>query len=133
MEISSLSVKEYRKFGLTLAAIFILLFGLFFPWLLNAGLPLWPYVVAAVFLAWALIAPATLEVVYKPWMRFAYVLGFINTRLILGLIYLVIFTPVSLFFALFRIDLLDRKKDKTASTYWKKSAAVEPKNMENVY
>lgn len=68
--------------------------------------------------------------VYIVWMRFAFILGWINTRIILVILFYLIFTPVGLFMRLFRIDLLERKNKE--GTYWKKKEKVEfnPLNYE---
>lgn len=36
-----------RRFGLQFSARVILIFGLLLPWLVGFGLPLWPWIVAA--------------------------------------------------------------------------------------
>lgn len=53
-------------------------------------------------------------------MRFALVLSWVNTRLILLIIFYLIFTPIGLAMRLFGIDLLERKSDKNKKSYWKK-------------
>lgn len=133
-DIPELSKKEYRKFGLTFAVVITLIFGLFFPWAFGADTSFWPWAIAAVLLAWALITPDSLRLVYRPWMRFAHVLGLVNTRLILGLIFFVVFTPLALLFRLSGRDPLDRRiHARTAGSLWKTSAPYERKDMENLY
>jgi hypothetical protein len=45
------------------------------------------------------------------------VLGWVNTRIILGLLFFVMFAPVALLFRLFGRDPLARRLDKSATTY----------------
>jgi hypothetical protein len=51
-------------------------------------------------------------------MRFAYLLAWINTRLILCAIFYLVFTPIGLVMRLLKIDPLDRKIDKNKNSYW---------------
>jgi len=77
-------------------------------------------IISAVFFILAFIAPSLLKPVYIFWMNLAFVLSWINTRLILLVIFYLIFTPVGLALRLFGVDLLDRKIDKHKESYWRK-------------
>ena len=79
---------------------------------------------SAFFLAGAIFSPALLKTIYVLWMKFAFVLGWVNTRIILFAIFYLIFTPIGLVMRLFR-DPLERKIDKDASTYWVKKEKTE--------
>jgi hypothetical protein len=72
--IPELDRKGLREFGLITGAIVAVLFGLFFPWLLERSFPLWPWAIFAVLGAWALVAPLSLRLVYRAWMRFGRIL-----------------------------------------------------------
>ena len=112
-----LSTQELRKFGLTTGAIVAALFGLLLPWLFNHGYPYWPWILAAVLWLWALITPATLKSVYNGWMKVGHVLGWINTRIILGLMFYTVFFAVGLVLKILGKDPMSRKIDKTAESY----------------
>jgi len=72
---------------------------------------------------WGVFSAALIPGFIKPaYIAFSYiglVLGWINTRLLLGIIFYLIFTPISLFFKLTGRDILGRRFDKNATTYWK--------------
>ena len=112
-----LSTQELRKFGLTMGAIVAALFGLLLPWLFNHGYPYWPWILAGVLWLWALIAPATLKPVYNGWMKVGHVLGWINTRIILGLMFYTVFFAVGLILKILGKDPMSRKIDKSAKSY----------------
>ncbi|HSP35792.1 MAG TPA: SxtJ family membrane protein [Thermoanaerobaculia bacterium] len=59
-------------------------------------------IVAALFAVSALVAPAALSSVYLVWMRFAEALGWLNTRILLIVIFYVVVTPIGLVMRLFR-------------------------------
>ena len=54
---TAMSGPELRQFGLLFGAILVLLFGLLLPFLIGYSFPLWPWVVALLFTALALLAP----------------------------------------------------------------------------
>ena len=72
--------QELRKFGLVFAGMFILIFGLLLPWIWDKSSPMWPWIVAAAFVAVALLVPTALGPVYRLWMKIGHALGWLNTR-----------------------------------------------------
>lgn len=52
-------------------------------------------------------------------MKFAHALGWVNTRIILTVVYLLVFTPVALIFKLIGKDPMERRFDEVDS-YWVK-------------
>lgn len=125
--------KELREFGLVTGAIAALLFGLLLPWLLNHGLPLWPWIVAGVLWAWALLLPASLLPVYRGWMAIGHVLGWINTRIILGIMFYILFLPAGLVMRLLGNDPMARKIDKSQKTYRVTHAHPKKNHVERPY
>ena len=115
--------------------IFVLLFGLLLPWLFDKALPIWPWYILAVTGSLALIFPLGLKPFYKVWMVFGAVMGWINTRLILGIVFYFVFMPFGLVMKLFGKDLLSRKLDASAPSYRVAPAPSEQQkdNMENPY
>lgn len=65
------------------------------------------------------------KLLYGLWMKFALILSWINTRIILFLMFCLIFTPIGLIIKLLGKDLLEEKIDKTAKSYWKKKEKNE--------
>ena len=110
------SRSEVRKFGLLFAAIGGAA-GAYLAWKGRGGYAI-VWGIAGLFLVTGLVLPVVLRPVYRVWMRFAALLGWINTRLLLTLFYVLIITPVGMAMRLFRKDLLDRKLDRDAASYW---------------
>ncbi len=115
--------EEVRKFGLMFAGIFCLI-GAYTIW---RGHTTWPWYAAGAvfFLVSGLIGYPILRPIYVGWMKFAYVLGWINMRVLLGVFFYVILTPVGAAMRAMGKDLLDEKIDKGAGTYWKERAQEE--------
>ena len=108
---------EMRKFGITMGAIIATLFGLLLPWLFEHDYPLWPWIAAGAFLLAAAAAPASLVPVHSAWLRIGHALGWINTRIILGLMFYTVFFFVAVLMKLLGKDPMSRKIDKTLDSY----------------
>jgi hypothetical protein len=114
---SSLSRKELRNFGLTTGAIVAVLFGLLFPWLLSRDMPIWPWVLGGVLIAWGLAAPASLQLVYRGWMLFGLVMSRITTPIILGVVFYGAVLPTGLVRRLFGLDSMARRFEASQPSY----------------
>jgi saxitoxin biosynthesis operon SxtJ-like protein len=101
----------------------------------NRVLPVYFFSVAGIFLFFGLAWPAALRPVYIAWMRLAQVLAWVNTRLILGLFYYAVITPVSLVMRLAGRDALRRKSNRTATSYWhlRKAGRSAKERYEHLY
>ena len=64
-------------------------------------------IVAGLFALTAMLTPTTLAPVYRWWMRLAEILGWINTRIILVIIFFLMVTPLGLLMRLFRRNPLE--------------------------
>ena len=98
-----------RKFAWTTGSILAVLFGLFFPWVFEASIPTWPWVVFAILAVWGAIAPNTLRSVYKGWMLFGLLLSKITTPIVLGTVYYFVVTPMGIVMKLLGKDPMNRK------------------------
>jgi hypothetical protein len=74
--------------------------------------------VAALFILFALVAPKLLEPLEVVWMAFARALGAINTRIIMGLLYLIFIVPLSLIFKLVGRDEMKRRRVAGSTSNW---------------
>jgi hypothetical protein len=131
--VDRLDAKGYRKFGLTTGAIVIVLFGVLIPWLFGLAFPRWPWILGGVLAAWALIAPSTLQPVYTGWMKFGHVMNWINTRIILGILFYGLFLPIGALMRVFGKDPMRRRRDKTQSSYRIPSQNDSIDNVERPY
>jgi hypothetical protein len=111
--------RELRKFGLVVGGVFAAL-ALYF--LLRYGLTHTAGrilgCVGGTLLLLAAGAPRALVPFRRVWMALAHLLGWINTRLILGVVYYVAFTLVRCFLVLLRKDPMRRHPDAKLATYW---------------
>jgi len=130
---SSVTTKELREFGLIFGSILVLLFGILIPWTFDFGFPVWPWWVLVVTGGLAIIYPLGLKPFYKVWMMFGAIMGWLNTRLILGIVFYLVFMPFGLVMKLFGKDLLSRKLDSKLTTYRVLHNQQVKNNMENPF
>jgi len=127
------SVRELRLFGLMMGGFIAAIFGLLIPWFWDIEFVKWPWITAAVFLFWGLAAPATLSLVFRLWMKLGAVLGWINTRLLLGLVFYLMFFPLGVMMRLFGWDAMHRKLNANALSYRIASKVAARNNMEKPF
>lgn len=108
---------DLRKFGLTMAGVIAVLFGIVFPTIFGWSYLNYSWLFVAYFVISALLIPKSLSFTYKIWSRIGQVLNWVNTKIILGVIFIFLFIPLALFFKLIARDLLKNKFDAGASTY----------------
>ena len=111
----SISKKQLREFGF--------LIGLGIPIIIGWGIPAisghmfrsWTLWIGIPSLLLGLIKPFLLYYPYKVWMALGHALGWVNSKIILGLVYLIVLQPIALIMKVFGYDPLrqsqrERKK-----------------------
>ena len=108
--------RDLRNFGLVVGAILAVIGGIFF-WF---GRDSYPYfLVLGVFLIFlGLLWPKILLPLQKLWMIAAVMIGWLMTRVILGLLFYLAITPINLFSRLAGKKFLDVEIDRTRKSYW---------------
>jgi len=133
-----LDKKELRQFGMTFAVILAVLFGLLIPWFrfgfsnLQAW-PTWPWIAAVLIFTWAVVHPASVRFLYAPWMKFATVAQWVNTRLIMLLLFYLVMLPIGLLLRLFGKDSMQRRFDPDADSYRVESDQRPAEHMEKPF
>lgn len=122
--------KELRQFGITVGGIFSII-GLW-PLLHQQNLSLWALIPGALLLASALIYPRILYWPNRSWQATGHALGWVNSRIILGIIFYGIFTPLGRVMTLFGYDPLKLGFDKKCQTY-KIAAEKKVQHMERQF
>lgn len=131
-KIPKLNRKELRRFGLLTGTIISGLFGLVMPLILGDKLPLTPWIITGVMYGLATFIPQSLDPIYNNWMKVTQVLAWINTRIILGLIFFLIVTPMAFIMQLFNRDTM-KKINYSLETYRISSFFKEKNSMEKPY
>ncbi len=133
LDIDTSSRTEQRKFGLVMAAaIFILgLLRMAIRFALHGTFanPVWFFVVALPFLVLGLLWPRGLKPLFVVWIKFALVLNWIVTHVLLTIMYYLVIMPMGLMMRLFSEDPLKRRRLPQTESYWEEPEA-QPEEFE---
>lgn len=107
---------QLRSFGLLMGGVFLLV--ALWPWLLRGEtVRVWAGTFAAIFGLLGVVWPSCLNPIYRSWMKIGEKLGWINSRIILGIIYYGIFTPAAFVLTLLKKKPLHLDFEPAAKTY----------------
>jgi hypothetical protein len=112
---STPSPRQLREFGLLIGFVFPLLLG----WLLPAlhGHPFrgWTLWIGVPGLVLGLVWPRALAWPYRGWMALGHALGWINSHVILGLVFVLVLQPIAFLMRILGHDPLRRHRHVGAS------------------
>ena len=108
--------KELRQFGLLVGAVFTVI-G-FWP-LVFRGEPfrLWAVGLGTILIVLGAILPQVLAPIQKGWMWVGHILGWINTRILLSIVFYGIVTPMGLVFRLLGKKSMRQAFAESSTTY----------------
>jgi hypothetical protein len=110
------SIRQLRSFGLIVGACFAVI-GLL-PVILRGQPPrIWALTVAAALAVAGVLIPQALRPLHRVWMQLAEVLGWINTRIILLLVFYVVIVPTGALLRIFGRDILHLRFSANADSY----------------
>ena len=105
-----------RSFGLVFFFVFLVI--AFWP-MLNSGAPNYYLILfSLIFLFLGLINSKFLTPLNNLWIKFGELLGMIIAPVVMGLVYFIILTPISLLIRILGKDLLNLKYSNKNETYW---------------
>jgi Saxitoxin biosynthesis operon protein SxtJ len=124
--------KQLRSFGFTVGGIFALI--AVWPLIVRADDPRWwALVAAACLLVPATVFPKSLTWVYKGWMALGHVLGWINTRIILGFIFYFVVTPIGIVRRWLGKDPMGRRLRPDLNSYRVTRTSRPPSHLRRQY
>lgn len=77
--------------------------------------------------------PIVAEWVHKGWMLLAKVLGWINSRILLSILFYVFLTPLAFFSKLFGNNALQLKRKQGESYYTERNQLYKPEDLEKLW
>ena len=107
---NNISQKILREFGILIGFTFPFLIGWFLPFLGGHSFRYWTLWISVPSLTLAISQPFLLFYPYKAWMKVGYILGWLNSRIILGLVFLIVLQPIALIMRIFGHDPLRTRK-----------------------
>jgi hypothetical protein len=110
------TINELRKFGLLVGSVFSVIGS--WPLVFREQDPRWwAMALGVALIVSGAVVPTSLRSIYAAWMKMGHILGTINTRIILGLIYFGMVTPMGVVMRLFGKDAMHRALLQEARTY----------------
>ena len=111
-----ISKKQLREFGILIGFGFPILIGWLIPALIGHEFRAWTLWIGSIGLLFGIFAPRLLYYPYKFWMKLGLTLGWVNSRIILSLVYMIVLLPIAFVMRLIGYDPL-RTKQSEEKTY----------------
>ena len=111
----SIAKKQLREFGFLIGFGFPILIGWIIPSIGGHTFRGWTLWIAIPFLTTGILKPRLLFYPLKGWMALGLALGWINSRIILGLVFLLVLQPIALIMKFVGHDPLKTKKSNERS------------------
>ncbi len=124
--------KDLKNFGLIWAVIFLVV-GLL-PLFKGSDSRNWAFIVALIFILISLFYPNLYQQsrFYPLWIKFGNYMGKINSKIIIFILFYLVFLPIGIILKLLRKDLLRKKLDKSLNSYFI-DRTIQPNNMKNQF
>jgi hypothetical protein len=122
-----------RHFGFIFTGGLTLIFGIIGPLMRQHSAPIWLWILNSIIILIALINPKILDKPEKLWLRIGLVLGIINSRIILTIIFYGLFTPMGIAMRIKGRDILERKMNSGLKSYRVTSKPRPGKHMLKPY
>ena len=107
---SNISKKQLKEFGFLIGFSLPFLVGWILPAIRGHGFQIWTLAISAPLIIFSIISPNLLLYPYEFWMKLGHVLGWLNSRIILGLVFIIVLQPIALIMRLFGHDPLKTKR-----------------------
>ena len=132
--VESSNVKELRKFALMMMWAIPLLFMVIFPWIFDSAVLWWSLLASVIAGALHLFYPKGIYPFYRIWMAIAFVIGWINTRVILALIFYIIIFPTGILLRIFGKLQYQSVVDQNKPSFWEAASdKLDEKDLERPF
>ena len=107
--------KTLRDFGFLMGFIFPFLIGWILPLIGGHSFRTWTLFISIPSIILAFTKPILLLYPYKAWIKLGHILGWVNSRIILGLVFLIVLQPIAFIMRILGHDPLRTKKNTQKS------------------
>ena len=115
MKKNNIKINSNRSFGIVFFIVFLLIS--IYPLINDKEIRVWSLIISLFFLILGLINSNILTPLNKIWFRFGILLGSFVSPIVMGLVFFLVVTPISLLMKLFGKDVLNLKRNNSKS-YW---------------
>jgi hypothetical protein len=127
--INNKSISSNKSFGVVFFVVFLII--ALYPLLENENVRVWSIIASVIFLILGLLNSTILSPLNKVWFKFGIALGNFVSPIVMGLVFFIVVTPISIIMRVLKKDLLNLKKDNK-KTYWIERSRIESK-MKNQF
>lgn len=107
--------KELRDFSLIFGIGLPVIVGVILPLIYGHTFRAWTLWIGILSICLGIFKPRILTYPYKAWMAIGHFLGKINSRIILGLVFILVVQPIAIIMKIFKYDPLRKKFEKKKS------------------
>ena len=112
---NKVSKKQLRDFGLLIGFGLPLIIGWLIPSITGHAFRAWTLWISLPTLVIGVLSPRILRKPYQAWMQLGHLLGYVNSRIILGLVFIAVLQPIAFVMRAFGYDPLRAKKSNLLS------------------
>ena len=127
----SFSNKKLSEFGIFIGFMFPVLIGFIIPLLFGHSFRTWTLFIGMPLFILGFIRPELLLYPYKAWMKLGHILGWVNSRIILGLVFILVLQPIAFVMKIFGYDPLRTKKNNQKT--YRENKNVESINITRIF
>jgi len=129
MEKNKIKISSNKSFGIVFFIFFLIIS--IYPLFNGGNIRIWLLFFSIVFLILGLLNSKILSPLNKIWFKFGILLGNVVSPIIMGVVFFLIVTPISITMKLFGKNFLNLKKNKK-KTYWIKKNEIKSR-MDNQF
>ena len=115
MNKNNIKISSNKSFGIVFFVFFLIVS--IYPLIDGGVLRVWSLVISAIFLILGLLNSKILTPLNKLWFKFGILIGTIVSPIVMGIVFFIVVTPISLIMKILGKDILNLKKNKNKS-YW---------------
>lgn len=126
----NLSRKTLREFGLLIGFGIPFFIGWLIPFVSGHEFRFWSLFIGLPLISFGVFSPSLLFYPYKAWMALGKYLGWINSHIILGLVFIIVVQPISIFMRFRGYDPLKKiNKDIISYREIRESSIIDMKRI----
>ena len=115
MSKKKIRISSNRSFGIVFFTVFFIVS--IYPFFKGGDLRIWSLIISIIFLILGLLNSKILTPLNKIWFKFGVLLGNIISPIVMGIVFFLVVTPISLLMKALGKDILNLKKN-TNKSYW---------------
>ena len=115
MNKKKIRISSNRSFGIVFFTVFFIVS--IYPIFKGGDLRIWSLIISIIFLILGLLNSKILTPLNKIWFKFGVLLGNIISPIVMGIVFFIVVTPISLLMKALGKDVLNLKKN-TNKSYW---------------